>query len=113
MHSQSHLQSKLVSNTKPPPKLLPSEWAERYRMLSPESCSQPGRWKSYGFQREMMDVVMRPDVHQVTIQSSAQMSKTEILLNICGYFISYLTSPIMIVQPTFSMAEAFSKDRIN
>jgi phage terminase large subunit GpA-like protein len=61
----------------------------------------------------MMDVIVRPDVHQVTIQSSAQMSKTEILLNICGYYISYLPSPIMIVQPTFSMAEAFSKDRIN
>jgi phage terminase large subunit GpA-like protein len=61
----------------------------------------------------MMDTILRHDVEQVTIQSSAQMSKTEVILNTIGYYISYEPAPMMIVQPTFSMAEAFVKDRVN
>lgn len=44
--------------------------------------------------------------------SSAQVGKTEMLLNIVGYYIDYDPSPILLLQPTLSMAEAFSKDRL-
>lgn len=44
--------------------------------------------------------------------SSAQVGKTEMLLNIVGYYIDYDASPILLLQPTLSMAEAFSKDRL-
>jgi phage terminase large subunit GpA-like protein len=61
----------------------------------------------------MMNEILRPDVAQITIQSSSQIGKTAVLESICGYYISYEPCPMMIVQPTFSMAEAFVKDRIN
>ena len=44
--------------------------------------------------------------------SSAQIGKTELLLNLIGYYVDFDPAPIMLVQPTVSMAEAFSKDRL-
>jgi phage terminase large subunit GpA-like protein len=37
---------------------------------------------------------------------------TELLLNIIGYYIDYDPAPILALQPTIEMGEAFSKDRI-
>lgn len=44
--------------------------------------------------------------------SSAQVGKTEILLNIIGYYIDYDPAPMLLLQPTVDMANAFSKDRL-
>lgn len=44
--------------------------------------------------------------------SSAQVGKTEILNNILAYFIAYDPCPILFIQPTLEMAEAWSKDRL-
>lgn len=44
--------------------------------------------------------------------SSAQVGKTELLLNTIGYFVDYDPSPILLLQPTLDMAQAFSKDRL-
>lgn len=37
---------------------------------------------------------------------------SEILLNVIGYFVQQDPSPILVLQPTLEMAEAFSKDRV-
>jgi len=60
----------------------------------------------------MMDVVNDPMVQDVVFMTSAQVGKSEILNNISGYFIDYDPCPILFLQPTVEMAEAFSKDRI-
>lgn len=44
--------------------------------------------------------------------TSAQIGKTEILNNILGYFVHQDPSPILFIQPTLEMAEAWSKDRL-
>jgi phage terminase large subunit GpA-like protein len=44
--------------------------------------------------------------------SSAQVGKTEIVNNIVGYFMSQDPSPVLLLQPTLEMAEAWSKDRL-
>lgn len=64
------------------------------------------------YQRGMMDVVNEPAVDMVVIMSSAQIGKTEILNNIIGYYIDQDPAPILILQPTIEMAEAWSKDRL-
>jgi phage terminase large subunit GpA-like protein len=38
--------------------------------------------------------------------------KTELLLNGLGFYISHDPSPILVLQPTLEMAQAFSKDRL-
>jgi phage terminase large subunit GpA-like protein len=59
-----------------------------------------------------MDAVTDERTSDVVIMSSAQIGKSEILLNVIGYFIEHQPAPILMVQPTLEMAEAFSKDRI-
>jgi phage terminase large subunit GpA-like protein len=59
-----------------------------------------------------MDVVTRLDVREIVLMFSAQVGKTEMLLNIIGFLIEHEACPILSVQPTLEMAEAFSKDRL-
>lgn len=59
-----------------------------------------------------MDAVADPAVREVIVQKSAQVGWTEILLNVIGYHVHQDPSPILLVQPTLEMAEAFSKDRL-
>lgn len=98
----------------PPPVLKVSEWADEYRRLSPEASAEPGRWRTdrAPYQREIMDAVNNPDVETIVIMSSAQVGKSEIILNTLGYFIDYDPSPILLLQPTEGNAKDFSKDRI-
>ncbi len=60
----------------------------------------------------MMDAVNEPGVREVVFMTSAQIGKTEILNNILGYFVHQDPSPILFIQPTLDMAEAWSKDRL-
>lgn len=98
----------------PPPKLKVSEWADAERRLSSEASAEPGRWRTdrAPYQREILNAVNDPSVEMVVVMSSAQVGKTELLLNTIGYFVDYDPAPIMLLQPTTTMAEAFSKDRL-
>lgn len=98
----------------PPPKLTVSEWADKYRRLTSEASAEPGQWRTARapYQREIMDAVNDPECSTVVVMSSAQVGKTEFILNTIGYYVSHDPSPIMLVQPTLELAEAFSKDRL-
>lgn len=97
----------------PPPKLKVSEWADRFRRLSPESSAEPGQWftSRAEYQRGMMDAVSDPSIETVVVMSSAQVGKTEVLNNAIGFHIHLDPAPILLVQPTIEMAEVWSKDR--
>lgn len=97
----------------PPPKLTVSEWADKYRYLSSESSAETGKWRTSRaeYQRGIMDVATDPRVKNVVFMSSAQVGKTEILNNVCGYLIDQNPKPILFLQPTLEMAETWSKDR--
>jgi phage terminase large subunit GpA-like protein len=45
--------------------------------------------------------------------SSAQIGKSEFLLNVVGFHIAQDAAPLLLLQPTLEMAESFSKDRIS
>lgn len=98
----------------PPPELTVSQWADSYRKLSQEASSEPGQWNTNRapYQREIMDAVNDAGCEEVIIMSSAQVGKTELLLNVIGYYIDYDPSPILCLQPTLEMAQTFSKDRL-
>lgn len=59
-----------------------------------------------------MDAFSDPQIETVVVMTSAQVGKTEILNNVCGYFIAQDASPILVVQPTLDMAQTWSKDRL-
>ena len=99
---------------KPPPKLTLSEWSDIYRMITSESSAEAGRWQTSRapYQKEIMDAVSNPEVEKVVVMSSSQVGKTEIILNIIGYYIDYMPCPMMLVMPIEEMLKSFSKDRL-
>jgi phage terminase large subunit GpA-like protein len=97
----------------PPPTLTISQWSDEYRKLSPEDSAAPGQWvtDSAPYQREPMDACSDPLVEDVVLMWNAQSGKTQILLNVKGYYIHQDPSPILELQPTLDMAQSVSKDR--
>ena len=59
-----------------------------------------------------MDACSDPSIREVVVMAGAQLGKSEALLNIIGYHIDNDPSPILVLQPTLEMAQAFSKDRV-
>lgn len=98
----------------PPPNLSVSQWADANRRLSPEASAEPGSWSTSRaeYQRGIMDAVNDPAVANIVVMSSAQIGKTEICNNVLGYHIDQDPAPILVVQPTLDMAQAWSKDRL-
>lgn len=98
----------------PPPSLTVSQWADQFRKLSPEASAEHGQWRTSRaeYQRGILDAISDDRVHTVAVMTSAQVGKTEALLNALGFFLSQDPAPILVLQPTLEMAEAFSKDRV-
>lgn len=60
----------------------------------------------------MMDACGDPKNREVVIMSAAQLGKSEALLNVIGYHIDNDPCPMLMLQPSLDMAQAFSKDRV-
>lgn len=90
------------------------EWADRERRLSSEASAAAGRWVTSRaeYQRGIMDAISDPRLRDIVVMAGAQVGKTEMLLNVIGFHIHHDPSPILLVQPTLEMAQAFSKDRL-
>lgn len=114
MNKTQNLFKSIAKVLAPPPRLKVSDWADRYRRLSSESSAEPGQWNTSRaeYQRGIMDALNDPRTERVVLMTSAQVGKTEILLNAIGYYMDYDPSPIMVLQPTLDMAKTFSKDRL-
>lgn len=98
----------------PPPELTVAAWADQYRRLSSEASAEPGAWRTdrAPYQRGIMDAISDPLVREVWVQKSAQVGWTEILNNVVGFHVHQDAAPMLLVQPTLEMAEAWSKDRL-
>ena len=60
-----------------------------------------------------MNSVLDKSVESTVLMWSSQTAgKTELVNNICAYFIDQDPAPMLVVQPTVEMAEAWSKDRL-
>lgn len=84
------------------------------RKLSAEAAAEPGQWRTERaeFQRGILDAITDPEVERVVVMSSAQVGKTECVLCAIGYYIDQDPAPMLIVQPTLEMGQAFSKDKL-
>lgn len=101
---------------RPPPSLLPSEWAAQYRYLSPEASAEPGLWSNARapYLVSIMDCLSpKCKTERVVLKAPSQSGKSECILNFIGYIIDLDPGPILAIQPNVTpMGEAFSKDRI-
>lgn len=106
---------KVMRSWEPPPEMTISEWANRYRFLSSESSSAPGKYSTDAapFQKGMQDAISDPRVKMVVGMLCSQVGKSEGLINNpVGFHMHYDPAPILLMQPTLENAEDYSKDRI-
>ncbi len=58
-----------------------------------------------------MDAVTDPRVETVVVMSASQCGKTETVNNVVGYHVDQEPCPMLLIQPTLEMGQAWSKDR--
>lgn len=111
---RSRIRELIGQSYSPPPKLTVSQWADEFRVLSPEASSEPGKWSTARVEpsRGIMDAFTDPDIEIITCMVAAQTVKTEVINNAIGFYAHLDPGPALILQPTLQMAEAYSKDRL-
>ena len=93
-----------------------SAWADKYRVLSSKSASEPGHWRTSRtpYLKEIMDCLSpQSPVQKVVFMKGAQIGGTECGNNWLGYIMHKAPGPIMAVSPTVEMAKRNSKQRID
>lgn len=99
---------------KPRPRLTVSEWADRYRHLSPESSAEPGKWQTgrTPYLKGIMDAANDPKIHTSVVMTCSQIGKSEALNNILFYHADQDPCAMLMIQPTLTDAEDYSKSRL-
>lgn len=95
--------------------LTGSQWSDEYRYIAPGTSPEPGPWRTdrVPYLREPMDVATDSETEFIVMMCSSQVGKSELLLNVMGYYCDQEPAPQLMVQPTVDAAEAFSKERID
>lgn len=97
------------------PKLAISEWADQYRILTTRSSPEPGMWRTSRtpFLKDIMDALMAESPwERVVFMKGSQVGATESGNNWIGYVIHLAPGPMLVVQPTETMAKRNSRQRI-
>lgn len=107
--------SRAVRGFRPPEDLTVSEWADRYRRLSPESSAEAGPWRTSRtpYLKEPMDAFTDDRVRRIVMVAASQVGKTEFELNCLGYVIDQDPGTAIFVQPTLEDSKKFSRLRID
>jgi phage terminase large subunit GpA-like protein len=95
-----------------PPRLTVSQWADAQRYIAPGQ-PEAGRWRTdrAPYAREPMDAFNDPDTEIVVLKWSSQVGKTEVLINVSGFFIAQDPSTQLFVMPNLGDADSFSRNR--
>lgn len=97
----------------PPPKMLPSEWAEQnIRIPIGNVIPGPIRFENAPHQREMIDVAKEPGIRRVDYMMGAQTGKTTVIQAIVGYFIAHEPRSQILVQPTQGDVQTFLETKL-
>lgn len=93
-----------------------SEWASRYRYVASNASARPGPWHTglTPYLTEIMDACsVENPAYKVVVKGSAQIGKTEALLNILGYRMHQWPAPMMVVVPRDEDVSVYSDSRID
>ena len=106
--------ARAVSAFDPPESITVSEWADRYRRLSPESSAEAGPWRTSRtpYLKEPMDAFTDPRVRRIVIVAGSQIGKTEAELNCLAYLMDQDPGTVLFIHPTLEDAKKFSRLRV-
>lgn len=105
-----------ANGLRPPEKLKPSEWADKYRVLPKESSAEPGKFRMSRtpYMRVPLDCLdPLSSVQIVTIKKPTQVGCTDgIGNNFLFYIADHSPGPSMMMLPTIDLARRHSKSKI-
>lgn len=96
-----------------PEPLRLSEWADKHFYLSAESSYVEGRWRTWPFQRAILDCMGNDDIRSVTFKKSARVGYTKMLLACVGYMAQHKRRNQVVYQPTDDDAEDWVKTELD
>ena len=108
--------TKFFQGLRPLDRITVSQWADKYRFLSPISSAESGQYRTSRtpYLRDIMDCLSVHDPHRkIVFVKAAQIGGTEGASNFVGYSMHIAPAPTMFVQPTDKMVERLSKGRID
>lgn len=99
---------------KPPARMSVVAWADTYRQLAKSAGARGGPWRTADVEaaRGPMLAVTEPGVHMISVMVSTQLLKTELLLNVFGYFAHLDPCPMLMLQDKEQAAKDFSDERV-
>ncbi|MGN6518648.1 MAG: phage terminase large subunit family protein [Dokdonella sp.] len=99
---------------RPPARMSVVAWADTYRQLSKSAGARGGQWRTSDVEvaRGPMLAVTEPGVHMISVMVSTQLLKTELLLNVFGYFAHLDPCPMLLLQDKEQAAKDFSDERV-
>ncbi len=117
MEVEKHTESlfkKLLLSLEPPKRINLTEWADENRVISSGTAAESGRWRTSRtpYMKDIMNSVTDPEVREIGIMSSAQVGKSELVMNVIGYYAHNEPTAMILAQPTVESAEDFSKERL-
>ncbi len=105
----------LFDGLRPVSRISVSEWAEKYRILSPKASAESGPWRNSRtpYLVEIMDRLSAISVAQkIVFIKGSQIGATEAGVNWIGYVIDIAAKSMVIAMPTDEMVRRTSKLRI-
>lgn len=90
-----------LERVKPPEKLLPHAWSEKYVQI-PAGNAKPGpvRFSNAPFQIEPLNMVTNPECYRITLMWGAQTGKSQVQLMAMGFCIDHDPQSQMMMQPS-------------
>lgn len=107
--------ARVWAELKPPEQLTLIEWAERYRILSEEETSNPGKYslELTPTLRGILAAASDPDVRKIACQKSAQWGYTAgVVCNVIGYHIHWRPSVQVILFPREKSGKDFAAEKL-
>lgn len=106
------LSQALAESLRPPKRLKPSEWAERYFKLTNAAEAGKYRGNRTPYVAGIIDTLVDPYVEEVVWVSGTQIAKTTAQEIFLAYAIDNDPGPALIVKPSEAACEEFVKERI-
>lgn len=97
---------------RPPPKQDLATFMETHMRLPAGASAIPGRIRLHPWQRGIADAMSAPTIQRVTVQKSARVGYSTLLIGLIGSHVANDPAPVLCVLPVESDSRSFVTDQI-
>jgi phage terminase large subunit GpA-like protein len=105
-------QARALARLIPPPKLELGAWMESTVRLPASASALPGRIRLHQWQRGLAEAISDPSIRRVSVQKSARVGYTTVLVGAIGSTVANEPAPTLVILPTEADARSFMVDNL-